>query len=144
MDRSQLGVVEYRVGTDVQVVAVLRLVVLVQRREERPVLREAGDVDVLQRAEILQNMMQDFPVIQNTPLALKFLSDYMRLRYPGDLGRQYSDALLQGDPKKQLIMQLNGALQAAIKPEDLANMNPQEKGGLQQLMAQTQQVLAGP
>ena len=48
----------------------------------------------------------------------------MRLRYPGDMGRQYADALLAGDPKKQLIQQLSAALQAAIKPEDLAQLNP--------------------
>src|SRR5436309_14166016 len=47
MNRSELRPGQHRIGADVQVVAVLRLVVPLQRWVQVPVLRKRGDVDVL-------------------------------------------------------------------------------------------------
>lgn len=107
-------------------------------------IKPAGDQDVLVRAEILQNMMQDWPVIVNTPIALTFLSDFLRLRYPNEQGRKYAEALLAGDPKKTLIQQLASMLQTLITPEDIAALPSEQQNQLKQLQLQTQQVLQQP
>ena len=107
-------------------------------------IRPAGDTDVIQRADMIQQYQADWPVIQQTPIAMQFLSDFLRLRYPGDIGRKYALALQQGDPKKMLIQQLAGLLQSVITPEDVKALPPEQQQQLVQLKQQTQQVLSQP
>ena len=68
-------------------------------------LRPAGDTDVIQREAKIRHMMEDWAVISTTPLAMRFLSDLMRLKYP-DVGDDYAKILEAGDPVKALLLQL--------------------------------------
>lgn len=104
-------------------------------------VRSAGDVDVIQKAELVQQMAQDWPVVQTTPLAGQFLCDLMKLKYPQD-GKLYSTILLNGDPKVGIIKALATALQGmAALPEVKQHLTPEMIQGLQQLEAETKQVL---
>ncbi len=101
-------------------------------------IRPAGDVDVIERQNKLKQMQIDWPVIQTTALATKFLSDYIKLSYP-DRAEEYCKILEQGDVGKQLVLSLSTLLQAFTSPEDLKTLKPQE---LQQLDQIKQQVVA--
>lgn len=50
-------------------------------------LRAAGDVDVVQRQEKLERLMQFFTLAQGTPLALPIMQDMLRLAFPEDADR---------------------------------------------------------
>jgi len=50
-------------------------------------IRAAGDVDVIQRAEKLQKMMQMWPMIAPTPLGLKFLEEILKVSFPEEAPR---------------------------------------------------------
>ena len=101
-------------------------------------IRPSGDVDVIQRAETLVNMQNDWPVVQNTPLAPKFMLDFVSLRYPQQAST-YRKILEEGDPAKQLIMSLTTLLQGFAQPEEIAALSPEAK---QQLVMIQQQVQA--
>jgi hypothetical protein len=105
-------------------------------------VRAAGDVDVIQRQERVQQMMQDWPVMQNTPLRDRFLSDLVKLKYP-DVGEEYSKILLQMGMMQQhqsmiarLVTVLEGSLEASGGLEavpdqqraDVTNMIAEAKG----------------
>jgi hypothetical protein len=100
-------------------------------------IRPAGDSDVVERAEKLANMQQDWPVVQNTPLKDVFLLDYLSLRYPSKAS-DYRRVYEQGDVGKKLVMSLSTLLQAAISPQEAAQMDPRQ---LQMLQQQVQQYL---
>ena len=66
----------------------------------------AGDIDVVQRAEKLAEMQQDWGIISQTPLAQTFLIDYVKTKYPND-GQRYEQVLKQGFAQiQQAQMQL--------------------------------------
>lgn len=111
-------------------------------------IKSAGDIDVVQKAEKLQRMMQFWEVVNKTGLANEFLKDVIRVAFPEDsekyvtiLDNQAAQANVQKD---QLITKLSGLVKelavdsqtGQLRPE-LQNMVPQ----LQQLAAETQQVL---
>jgi hypothetical protein len=106
-------------------------------------VRAAGDVDVIQRAEKLNAMKQDWPVIQNTPLASIFLQDLIKLSYPEDSDR-YIQILQQGDKKKMLIQSLGAMLQSLVSPEEIASLPPETQQQLKQLQDMTMQVMQEP
>lgn len=107
------------------------------------ILKPAGDVDVIQRAETEQKMQQDWPVIQTTGAAMKFLADLVVLRYP-DKGTEYAQMIIQGDQKKQVIQSLAGMVQSLISPEELKTMAPEMQQKFQAIQQQVQQVLSQP
>ena len=113
--------------------------IILQKYDVRP----AGDTDVIERAETLQKMKIDWPVIATTPLAATFLSDYLRLNYIKD-GERYAQILQAGDMKKQVIQALSGMIQALVTPEDVKALPPDQQQQLTNLQAQVQQVLAAP
>jgi hypothetical protein len=103
-------------------------------------VRAAGDVDVIQRQEKIQQMMQDWPVIQSTPLKDRFLQDLIKLKYP-DVGEQYAGVLAQGDVLtqcKQLVAQLGTVMAGMMEqcPEMMKTLNPQEQANVQAMMTQ--------
>ena len=102
-------------------------------------IRPAGDTDVVQRERKVQQMKQDWPVIQNTALAVRFLSDLMRLQYP-DVGADYAKILEAGDPLKALVLQLATILAGALQPEEYAALAPQEQQQLAMVQQQVQQL----
>lgn len=108
-------------------------------------VRAAGDVDVIQRDQKVQQMMQDWPVISQTPLAMQFLKDLMLLKYP-DKGESYGRMLEMADPMKQmqgLIGSLYTILDGAMKqnPQEFSNLPPEQQQQLDQVMRQAQQVV---
>ena len=103
-------------------------------------LRAAGDVDVIQKSERIQQMKQDWPVVQNTPLSMTFLMDLIRLSYP-DKGEQYARILEQGQQNEvktlgALASGLTKVLEAMVKnhPEVIQSLSPQDQQQLQQLL----------
>lgn len=99
-------------------------------------VRAAGDVDVIQKDATLQMMQSDWPIVQNTPVASLFLSDYLKLKYPQN-GGAYATALQQGDPKVALIKALGVVVDAMAKmPEVAQHLGPAEVAQLKQLEAQ--------
>lgn len=104
-------------------------------------VRAAGDVDVIQKAEMTQQMQADWPVIQQTPLAQKFLVDLIKLKYPQD-GYLYATILEQGDPKNGIIQSLGIILQTLVKmPEVAHHITPQMMAQLQAIEQEAMQVL---
>lgn len=107
-------------------------------------VRAAGDVDVIQKEEVEQQMMQDWPVISNTPLASRFLQDLVKLKYPQD-GAVYQQILQEGNPKNAVIQSLGSLITEMLKmPEVAKEITPQLKQQLQQIQAEAQQALATP
>lgn len=103
-------------------------------------IRAAGDVDVIQKEELVARMQQDWPVIQGTPLAQQFLLDYIKLKYP-ERAEKYAGLMEQGDPSKQLIAQLATVLQGAVKDIPQQNLSPEEVNTVQQILARAQAYL---
>jgi hypothetical protein len=104
-------------------------------------IRAAGDVDVIQRAEKIQQMKQDWPVISNTVLAPLFLAEMLRLQYP-DSGEKWAKILEQQTPQleqaKGVASGLAAILQGALQtnPELLQSVSPEEAQQMQQMMQQ--------
>jgi hypothetical protein len=104
-------------------------------------IRAAGDVDVIQKQELVQQMSQDWQVVQTTSLASQFLSDLMRLKYPQD-GAIYADILKNGN-----IQALGSLVQNLIKMPGIAEhikADPQLQQGLTQIEQEAQQALQTP
>ena len=106
-------------------------------------IRPAGEVDVVQRNQKMADFQQDWPVLQNTPIAQLFLEDYIRLRYPLDADK-YIAALKAGNPAKALVQSLLTTLQGALQPEEIQALGPEGQQKLQGIVTQAQQFLASP
>lgn len=112
-------------------------------------VRAAGDVDVIQKQELVMQMKQDWPVYQSTPLASRFLSDLTRLSYPQD-SAVYSALLSTGNPKNNVIQSLLSFVEQLMTSDQpvgqmLRNeMGPQEKLQMQQLVVSAQKSLQSP
>jgi len=108
--------------------------------EQKWELRSAGDVDVIQRQEKIQQMMQDWPIIANTPLAMRFLCDLLKLKYP-DVGDQYTNILMAGNPVV-IVQALATVLAGVIQqhPEILQTMPPEQAQQLTQMLTVAQQM----
>ena len=103
-------------------------------------IRAAGDVDVIQRQEKINQMMQDWPVISQTPLRDKFLQDLIRLKYP-DVGEQYVTLLAQQpqmDAMKGIIGRLATIMQGAMQqnPEMMTSLPPEQQADVGNLVQQ--------
>jgi len=107
-------------------------------------LRAAGDIDVVQRQEKIQQMMQDWPVVVNTPLRDQFLQDLMRLKYP-DVGERYSQILGQTSQMQgmqSIIGRLATILQGAMQqhPEMMTTLPPEQQADVSKLIQQSIQM----
>jgi hypothetical protein len=102
-------------------------------------IRPAGEA-AIERQETTQKMMQDWPVIQATPLAPVFLEDFIKLRYP-EKADKYVSTLQAGDVGKMLVQSYATLLQAFMQPEEFAALSPDQKQKLLQLATATQQYL---
>lgn len=107
-------------------------------------VRAAGDVDVIQRQEQIQQMMQDWPVIMNTPLRDQFLQDMMRLKYTAK-GDEYANLIAQQpqlDALKGIVARLGTIMNGAVQqhPEMLTGLPPDQQADVQHLIQQSLQV----
>ncbi len=107
-------------------------------------IRPAGDTDVIEAQAEQTKMMQDWPVIQGTPISSLFLQDYIKIRYP-KRANVYVAAIQQGNPAKQLVQGLQTVLVGALEhPDHIAKMSPDEINQVKQLEQQAQQFIANP
>ena len=108
-------------------------------------LRAAGDVDVIQRQEKIQQMKQDWPVIMNTALKDVFLAELIKLEYP-DTGERWAKILEDTstlNTMQSVIARLSTIMQGFIEqhPEDAKNLPPEQQQALAQLLAEAQQFM---
>ena len=107
-------------------------------------ISSAGDVDYVQRMELIQSMQQDWPILSTTPVGPLLLQDYIRARYPNDADR-YIAAIQQQQQDTQLIQGLASTLQE-LATDDAGNLTPEAQASqneLQQLQSLVQQRLSG-
>ncbi len=103
----------------------------------------AGDTDVIEKEQMINNMRMDWPVISQTPLANEFLKAFLEKRYP-QYAQKWSAIIDQQIDLKTLlqqVMQFAMQLIDPVKAQALAQ-NPQAQQQMQQLMQQVQQALA--
>lgn len=97
-------------------------------------VRPAGDVDYVQRTEMIEDMMQFWAVVQNTPIAPDFLAYLLKIKF-GELGDQWAQKLLAGDMKTQLLAQCLQILQGLLmNPAEALQMTPEDQQNLQMLI----------
>lgn len=112
-------------------------------------VRAAGDVDVIQRAEKLQQMQQDWPVVSQTVLKDVFLAEMLRLRYP-DTGDRWVNILTsQGtvlDQAKGLVRGFSTIIETILKTVPGVNeqLDPASMQAIQQLLASSAQLNEPP
>ena len=110
-------------------------------------VRAAGDVDVIQRNELIQQMKQDWSVVQGTGLAQQFLSDLIVLSYPNK-GEAYAKVLADGNANQvqslsQLVAGLTTTLEgfATQHPESVQSLPPDKQAQLGQMLEAGQQIV---
>lgn len=74
------------------------------------IITSAGDIDYVERMEVIQSMQQDWPILSGTPLMPLLLEDYIRYRYPMFADR-YIAALKSGNKDTALIQGLSQLVQ---------------------------------
>jgi len=112
------------------------------------ILKSSGDIDVIQRQAKIQQMMQAWPVISNTPAAQVFLEDILRAQFPEDAER-YIQSMQQAQANQVgqmqgVIQHLGNVLKAIVTGPD-GQIKPEYVGQTQQLqmLAQNVQQIAG-
>ena len=95
-------------------------------------IKPAGDVDVIERQEKSQKMMQAWQVVAQTPLAPIFLQNMMRLMFP-DEGESYAKLLQVGGEKDQLLQQLMQIINSLVVDQQTGQLTEEAKPFEQQL-----------
>lgn len=102
------------------------------------ILKPAGSVDVVERQKMLQQMRGDWPVLQQTPLALEFMKEFIRQAYPNQANR-WIQILDQQQDENKLIATMAAMLQHLMQTDP--NISPQDKQTLQQVVQAANQLL---
>jgi len=104
-------------------------------------IRPAGDEDVIRRQELLAKMQAYWPIVQNTPIAMPFLSYMLKIEF-AEQGDNWAKILEAGDPMV-MVQQLVAVLMSAVKDGvfNIASLPPQAQGQLQMLMQSAQQMI---
>lgn len=94
-------------------------------------IKSSGDVDVVQRNEKLQRLMQGWEVFGKTPLAMEYLKDIIRYAFPEDAAR-YIAVLEQAQMNevaqlKGLLQQTAAVLQASVTDPATGDLRPEAK-----------------
>jgi|10_taG_2_1085330.scaffolds.fasta_scaffold01058_3 hypothetical protein len=95
-------------------------------------IKPAGDVDVIERQEKSQKMMQAWGVVAQTPLAPIFLQNMMRLMFP-DEGESYAKMLQIGDQKDQLLQQLMQVVNSLVVDQQTGQLTEEAQPHEQQI-----------
>jgi hypothetical protein len=95
----------------------------------------AGEIDVIQKAEKMQARQMMWPIVSQTTLALPFLVDIIKETFPEDAER-YTQILMQGDVKAQLIQAMIPVLQEVANDPASAIRN---QGQLKQFVGKLEQ-----
>lgn len=94
-------------------------------------LKPAGDVDVIERQQLLQAMMQAWPVMQQTPAAVPFLCDMLTKAFP-ETAANYIQIIMQANSQQaqqqqSYIQQMAQGIQAlASHPEMFSEQGKQQ------------------
>ena len=114
----------YRLMTDI-IVSRVKASLITVPQNVRPlydrnfVIKPSGDVDVIERQELIRNMMNTWPVVQNTAIGIDFLCDLLELMFP-DRAAKYVQ-ILRGVQQQQASaqqQQVNQVLQTAKQMKD--------------------------
>jgi hypothetical protein len=66
------------------------------------IVRPAGDVDVIEKQQLLQSMKEAWPVVQQTGCAMQFLSDLLEMEFPNQAPK-YIKAMQQQMQQQQSV-----------------------------------------
>lgn len=93
----------------------------------------AGDTEVIQRDETVNKLMMIWPIISQTPAAMKVLVDLLTLIFPSR-ATEYVKALTEGDPTKQILAGLVQIITAISKahPDVIPEQSYEQLGALLQ------------
>lgn len=97
----------YRIMTEVIISRVICGIVKVNPQlmslyQRKFAVKPAGDVDVIEKNELIQKMMNTWPVVQQTPFAQIFLMDLMELMFPERFAK-YQAAVAQQQQQQQSV-----------------------------------------
>jgi len=96
MYRLMIDIIKSRVATGLIQVSPALQAMYARRFAVKP----SGDVDVIQKNQLIQAMMQAWGVVQNTACAVLFLSDLLELMFP-DRAARYVQLLQQQQQQQQ-------------------------------------------
>lgn len=109
------------------------------------IILSAGDVEVVQRAQKLDRMMQFWPVAATTSLRDVFFIKLVRILFPDD-AKEYEAVFQANNVGKQLLQQVSAMLVSVLQahPEELQTLPPEQVKQMQVLQQQVQQYLQTP
>lgn len=110
--------------------------------EREYTIKPAGDIDFIERSQLVAKMQQDWPVMQQTPLRDAFLEDYVRVRYP-EYADRYIALLRQGNVTAVLAQLLQRAMNIAFQAitDEKGAVQPEWQQYLPQLQQMQQQAM---
>lgn len=114
--------------------------------EPKYVLKPAGDIDYVEKAQNIANLQQDVEKLAATPIGAFLLRKYMGMRYPSMKAEldAFMDQMAPNNPVAQLLQQTAGILHLTVTDETgqvKPEFKPMEKQ-FQALAAKIQQVLS--
>lgn len=104
-------------------------------------VKAAGDIDVVQRSQRIQKLMQFWPIVAGTPVAAKYLSKMLKIALPED-GEEFALLLEQGNPAPELISRLLSVINASVSPEEASTLPEQDQEQLAELLATAENYVA--
>jgi len=101
-------------------------------------IRPAGDSDVVERQQKIQQMQQAWPVMEHTPAAQMFLSKLLMLLFPED-APQYLTAFQVDQTKDKALQSCLQVLGALV--QDPNALSPQERQNVPQILGLIQNII---
>lgn len=110
------------------------------------ILKSSGDIDVIQRQQHLQKLMQGWEVFGKTAISVEYLKDIIRYSFPEDASKYINiidtGIANQADALKNLLIKVSKVLQAIVQdPSSIATVSPE---ALQQLAMEVMSAVAAP
>lgn len=104
-------------------------------------IRPAGDVDVIQRQELLTKLKEYWEIVVGTPIAMQYLAYMLKIEF-AEQGEQWAKVLMAGDPIVVLQQMTEVLIGIVQNPQDLMTLDPQSKNNLMTLIQMAQQLIA--
>ena len=102
-------------------------------------VKSSGETDVINRQQKTLQMKQDWPVMAQTPIAMSFLANLIRLSYPEEAA-EYLPLLQQGNPLN-LVAAMLKLFQTLVTPQLIEALPPEEQAAIQKNMPQMMQII---
>ena len=87
-------------------------------------IKPAGDVDFIEKQQRLNNLQQDIPMFNGSPVAKEMTKEYIRLRYPERFS-SWSKLMDDQDTSKELLKAVGDALKGAVTDEATGQLKPE-------------------